>query len=97
MAKSLYHVLKRPIVTEKTNVLREDDNQYVFEVARDSNKIEIRSAVESLFGVRVIDVRTSVVRGKMKRVKRQLGKQPNWKRAVVTLHADDQIALFEGA
>lgn len=97
MAKSLYHVLKRPIVTEKTNVLREEANQYVFEVARDSNKIEIRSAVETLFGVRVTAVRTAVVRGKMKRVKRQVGKLPNWKRAVVTLHDEDQIALFEGA
>lgn len=96
MAKSLYNVLVRPLVTEKTNGLREDANQFAFEVSRDSNKVEIRQAVESLFGVRVVDVRTAVVRGKIKRIKRRVGKQPNWKKAFVTLHPEDQIELFEG-
>ncbi len=96
MANTAYQILKRPVVTEKTNDLRETANQYVFEVARGANKVTIRNAVESLFGVRVVDIRTAVVRGKVKRVRRHLGKRPNWKKAIVTLHADDNIELFEG-
>jgi len=96
MARSVYQVLKRPVVTEKSNAMRELDNQYVFSVAMDANKVEIRQAVESLFGVRVTDIRTAIVRGKVKRIRRFLGKKPNWKKAYVTLHHDDQIELFEG-
>jgi len=96
MSQNLYTVLKRPVVTERTTGLREENNQYAFEVARDANKVQIRQAVESIFGVRVTDVRTQIVRGKIKRVKRSFGKQPNWKKAFVTLHPEDQIELFEG-
>ncbi|TNF28876.1 MAG: 50S ribosomal protein L23 [Deltaproteobacteria bacterium] len=96
MSQNLYSVLKRPVVTERTTELREEDHQYTFEVARDANKVQIRQAVESIFGVRVLDVRTSVVRGKIKRVKRTFGKKPNWKKAFVTVHPEDQIELFEG-
>ena len=85
MKGTMHDVLKRPVVTEKSTALREEDNQYAFEVALDANKIEIRRAVESSFGVRVLDVRTQVVRGKMKRFRRGFGKKPNWKKAVVTL------------
>ena len=93
---SLYDIIKRPLVTEKTNGMRDDHDQYVFEVATDANKVEIRQAVEKLFGVRVVDVNTAIRRGKIKRLKRRFGKQPNTKRAVVTLHEDDSIELFEG-
>jgi len=92
-----HDVLKRPVVTEKSTALREDENQYAFEVALDANKIEIRRAVESTFGVRVLDVRTQIVRGKMKRFRRGFGKKPNWKKAVVTLREGDFIDFFEGA
>ncbi len=92
----IFRVLKRPLVTEKTNDLRDTDNQYVFEVNPDANKVEIRQAVESIFGVRVTDVRTVNVRGKVKRFRRQLGKRPNWKKAIVTLSGDDVIDVFEG-
>tara|TARA_B100000401_G_scaffold403462_1_gene317029 strand:- start:425 stop:718 length:294 start_codon:yes stop_codon:yes gene_type:complete len=92
-----HDVLKRPVVTEKSTALREEENQYAFEVALDANKIEIRRAVESAFGVRVLDVRTQVVRGKMKRFRRGFGKKPNWKKAVVTLREGDFIDFFEGA
>jgi large subunit ribosomal protein L23 len=85
------------VVTEKSTALREEENQYAFEVALDANKIEIRRAVESNFGVRVLDVRTQVVRGKMKRFRRGFGKKPNWKKAVVTLREGDVIDFFEGA
>ncbi len=96
MSESIFSVIKRPVVTEKTNGLREEMNQYVFEVNRDANKIQVREAVEKIFGVRVVDVRTSVVRGKVKRTRRGFGKESNWKRAVVTLRDGDTIALFEG-
>lgn len=96
MPSSMYEVLKRPIVTEKTNALRDGHNQFTFEVAKEANKIEVRRAVESIFGVRVVDVQTAIVRGKMRRTKRGYGKKPNWKRAIVTLHWEDQIELFEG-
>ncbi len=97
MKGTMHDVLKRPVVTEKSTALREEDNQYAFEVALDANKIEIRRAVESSFGVRVLDVRTQVVRGKMKRFRRGFGKKPNWKKAVVTLREGDVIDFFEGA
>lgn len=97
MKGTTHDVLKRPVVTEKSTALREEENQYAFEVALDANKIEIRRAVESNFGVRVLDVRTQVVRGKMKRFRRGFGKKPNWKKAVVTLREGDVIDFFEGA
>ena len=97
MKGTTHSVLKRPVVTEKSTALREEDNQYAFEVALDANKIEIRRAVESNFGVRVLTVRTQVVRGKMKRFRRGFGKKPNWKKAVVTLREGDVIDFFEGA
>ncbi|MFT7579518.1 MAG: large subunit ribosomal protein L23 [Myxococcota bacterium] len=96
MSKSLYNVLKRPLVTEKTNGLRDANNQYAFEVDRGANKVEIRDAIETIFGVRVTEVNTAIVRGKMKRTRKSVGKKPNWKKAVVRLHDDDQIELFEG-
>ena len=70
--------------------------QVVFEVARDANKIEIRHAVETLFKVTVTDVRTLVVRGKVKRVGRFSGRRPSWKKAFVTLKPGDNIEFFEG-
>ena len=96
MSSSVYHVLKRPVVTEKTNSLREEANQYVFEVDPDATKIDVRHAVESIFSVRVTNVRTINVRGKVKRFKRTFGKRPNWKKAIVTLRDGDAIDLFEG-
>lgn len=96
MKGSLFQVIRRPLVTEKTNDLRDDLNQFVFEVAPDANKVEIRRAVEASFGVRVVDVRTSIVRGKQKRTRKGIGYAPNWKKAVVTLHPEDTIEIFEG-
>ena len=96
MANSLYQVLRRPLVTEKTNALRETKNDYAFEVATDANKIEIRQAVESLFGVKVKSVRTGIVRGKFRRTRKGFGQKPNWKKAIVTLRDGESIELFEG-
>lgn len=96
MASSIYQVLKRPLVTEKTNAQRDAQNDYTFEVATDANKVEIRQAVETLFSVRVKSVRTSIIRGQYRRTRRGVGQKPNWKKAIVTLHEGHSIELFEG-
>lgn len=71
--------------------------KYAFKVNRNANKIEIKKAVEERFGVKVADVNTAIVRGKMKRVRTQYGKTANWKKAYVKLVPGDRIAEFEGA
>jgi large subunit ribosomal protein L23 len=83
------------LITEKGTVLRETQNQYFFEVARDANKIDIKRAVETIFHVKVDDVRTMQLRGKVKRQGRWVGKRNDWKKAIVTLGADQKIDLFE--
>jgi large subunit ribosomal protein L23 len=95
-AKRYYDVLRRPLLTEKGQDQRDNENKYLFEVEDAANKLEIAQAVERLFGVRVVKVNTQQVRGKRKRVGRNIGKRANWKKAIVTLHADDTIDLFEG-
>ena len=70
--------------------------QLLLEVARDANKIEIKHAVEKLWNVNVIKVRTAIVQGKQRRVGRHIGRRSNWKRALVTLAAGQKIDFFEG-
>lgn len=89
-----HEVILRPIVTEKSTDLQVENNQYVFEVAKAANKIEVRNAVEMIFGVRVEGVRTQVVRGDLRRVGRFTGRTRQWKKAVVTLHPEDNIDLY---
>ncbi len=87
-------IIRRPIVlTEKANVLR-TKNQVVFEVAREADKLQIRSAIEKLFNVKVTSVNTMIVRGKMRRMGRGYAKLNNWKKAVVTLKDGDTIDFF---
>jgi large subunit ribosomal protein L23 len=90
-------IILRPLVTEKSTQQKETSNQYVFEVRRDANKIEIQSAIENLFKVKVIQVRTTNVLGKVKRLGRKYGKRPDWKKAIVTLKEGSRIEFFEGA
>ena len=91
-------IIKRPLVlTEKGNALREAHNQYLFEVARDANKAQIRDAVETLFSVKVVKVHTMIVRGRMRRMGRGREKTQNWKKAIVSLKAGESIDFFEGA
>ncbi len=92
-----YDIIRRPIVTEKTSTAKEASNQYVFEVARDANKIEIGKAVEELFKVKVVSVRVMNIEGKKKRLGRFSGKRPDWRKAIVKLSAKDKISFFEGA
>ena len=91
-----HQVIVRPIVTEKSTDLQTYENQYVFEVHKRSNKIEIRKAVEMLFGVKVEKVRTMVVRGDVRRVGKFIGRKPAWKKAVVTVSSGDSIDLYGG-
>jgi large subunit ribosomal protein L23 len=91
-----YSVIKRPMVTEKTSIQKEKDNQVTFEVDRKANRIEIRRAVEEIFNVHVAGVRTLHVRGKFKQRGRILGKRRDWKKAVVTLLPGERIDFFEG-
>src|SRR5450631_1071091 len=107
--RSPEEIIKRPLLTEKGTLLKETGgqpdggvhpvtikSQLLFEVARDANKIEIRQAVEKLWNVDVLSVRTSVVRGKEKRMGRHIGRQSNWKKAVVTIAPGQNIEFFEG-
>jgi large subunit ribosomal protein L23 len=94
---NIYQVLKRPILTEKTDFQR-DENQYVFEVDRKANKLQIKEAVEVIFDVQVLKVNTMVMKPKRRRLGRKLIQtRPAWKRAVVTLAPGERIQeFFEG-
>ncbi|PIV20685.1 MAG: 50S ribosomal protein L23 [Deltaproteobacteria bacterium CG_4_8_14_3_um_filter_45_9] len=95
--KEAQKIIRRPLITEKSTRQKEENRQYIFEVHRDANKIEIQSAVERLFKVNVLQVRTSNVMGKIKRLGRRYGKRPDWKKAIITLKEGDRIDFFEGA
>ena len=89
-------VIRRPLITEKSTIEREFQNIVTFEVDLRTNKTEIRCAVEKLFDVQVLDVRTARVKGKKRRVGRNIGYRPNWKKARVRLREGDSIEFFEG-
>ena len=95
--KEAQKIVRRPLVTEKSTQQKETANQYAFEVDRRANKVEIQSAVEQLFKVKVVGIRTSNVMGKMKRLGRRYGKRPDWKKAMITLKQGDRNDFFEGA
>jgi large subunit ribosomal protein L23 len=86
--------LVRPIITERATALQERHNQVAFEVARKANKHQIRDAVETIYGVKVDKVRTMVIPGKLKRRGTDVGKRPNWKKAIINLKAGDVIDFF---
>ena len=96
MATSAYDIIKRPIISEQS-MSEIDNKKYVFEVAKDANKIEIAKAVEEIFGVKVAKVNTLNMQGKEKRQGRwPAGRRPSWKKAMVTLTPDSKsIELFE--
>ena len=92
-----YDIIRRPVITEKTNIQKDEANQVTFEVDARANRIEVKRAVEQIFNVKVADTRTMNVRGKVKRRGRILGKRRNWKKAIVTLMPGERIEFFEGA
>ncbi|MGA7144963.1 MAG: 50S ribosomal protein L23 [Desulfobacterales bacterium] len=92
-----YDLIKRPVITEKTNIQKESYNQITFEIDRDANRVEIKKAVEDIFNVRVAVVRTMQVKGKTKKRGRIVGKRRDWKKAIVKLMPGERIDFFEGA
>ncbi|MEO0562131.1 MAG: 50S ribosomal protein L23 [Chloroflexota bacterium] len=98
MAKEIhiYDVLRRPIITEKQTVLTDDFNQYVFEVPLEANKLQVREAVELIFGVEVVKIRTMVMPAKRGRRGRDWYMRTKmWKKAIITLADGDSIELFD--
>jgi large subunit ribosomal protein L23 len=91
-----YEVVLRPLLTEKGTRLKEEGNQYLFRVAKTANKVEIKHAIEQLFKVSVVAVRTVQLRGKVKRLGRFQGRRPDWKKAIVSLKEGQSIELYEG-
>ena len=96
MSEKSYEILKRPLVTEKSTVEKDERNKLCFEVDRRANKIQIKGAVEKIFKVNVLDVSTIRMKGKKKRVGRHFTKLPDWKKAVVTIKAGQRVEFFEG-
>jgi len=92
----LYQIIKRPLVTEKGTKQKEQSNQLAFEVDRRANKILVRNAIEDIFKVKVLSVRTMNVRGKERRVGRNVGRKADWKKAIVRLAPGENIEFFEG-
>jgi large subunit ribosomal protein L23 len=94
----LTDVIRRPLITEKTSIQREDGRTLVFQVALAANKVEIRRAIEQLLGAKVERVRTGIAHGKEKRQGRYAGRRSDWKKAYVTLREGEKMPEFlEGA
>ena len=91
-----HEVIIRPLITEKTSIQKELNNQLSFEVDRRANRIEIKQAIESIFNVRVAAVKTMQVKGKTKQRGRIIGKRRDWKKAIVKLLPGERIDFFEG-
>ena len=95
--KDPYQIVKYPLITEKSTILREDKNKYTFRVHRRANKTEIKKAIEIIFpDVHVVSVNTLNVNGKPRRFRyNKKGKTPDWKKAIVTLRPGDTIEIYE--
>jgi large subunit ribosomal protein L23 len=94
----LTDVIRRPLITEKTSIQREDGRTIVFQVAADANKVEIRHAIEQLLGSKVESIRTAIAHGKVKRQGRYVGRRSDWKKAYVRLREGAKVPEFlEGA
>ncbi len=94
--KSIYDVIKKPLITEKGSNLKETQNKIVLQVSTEANKIEIKNAVEAVFKVKVEEVRTMVFKGKKKRLGARQGVRSDWKKAVVTLKEGQTVEYLEG-
>ena len=91
-----YDIIRGPVVTEKTTLQKELNNQLTFKVDRRANRVEIKDAVERNFNTRVKQIRTIQVKGKIKQRGKILGKRKDWKKAIVTLMPGQRIDFFEG-
>jgi large subunit ribosomal protein L23 len=95
--KGPHEVIQAPLISEKGSLLAETARQVLFKVHPDANKVEVKRAVESLFKVKVVNVRMARYLGKLRRVGRHMGRRPQWKKAYVTLREGDKIDFFGGA
>ena len=91
-----YRIIKRPLITEKATKQKEQVNQLTFEVDRHANKILVRNAIENIFKVKVLSVTVINVKGKKRMVGRNVGRKPDWKKAIVRLAPGENIEFFEG-
>jgi large subunit ribosomal protein L23 len=91
-----YDIIKRPLITEKTSIQKENYNQITFEVDRKANRVEIKRAIENIFNVNVATVKTMQIKGKTKQRGRIVGKRRDWKKAIVKLMPGERIDFFEG-
>jgi len=92
----IFEVIKKPQITEKGGLQKERYNQLCFKVDRRANKVEIRRAVETLFKTKVLQVKTMNIKGKRRRMGKNSGKRPDWKKAIVKLASKENIEFFEG-
>ena len=92
---NVYQIIRRPVITEKSNKLARLYNQYTFEVDRRANKLQIKQAVEEVFDVDVLTVNTAIVPGKRRRWARRVVRKPSWKKAVVTVYPGQEIEGFQ--
>ena len=92
----LYQIIKRPLITEKGTKQKEQSNQFAFEVDRRANKILIQEAIERIFKVKVSSVRVMNIKGRERRVGRNVGRTADWKKAIVRLAPGENIEFFEG-
>lgn len=88
-------VIIKPLVTERSMTLRDDQNKYAFRVHQRATKSEIRKAIEEIFDVRVVSVTTANVMGKNKRLGAFLGRRPSWKKAIVRIQEGQKIDIYE--
>ncbi len=94
--KDARDIIIKPVVSEKSMQLMQDNNTYSFQVSKKANKVEIRKAIQEIFNVKVEKVNTMNVLGKKRRLGRNEGKRPDWKKALVKLAEGDEIEIFEG-
>ncbi|MCK5836392.1 MAG: 50S ribosomal protein L23 [Desulfobacula sp.] len=92
----LYDIIRGPVVTEKTTLQKELNNQVTFRVDKNANRVEIKEAVEKNFNTKVKQIRTIQVKGKVKQRGKILGRKKDWKKAIVTLMPGQRIDFFEG-
>lgn len=92
----LYQIIKKPLITEKGTKQKEQSNQFAFEVDRRANKILIQEAIERIFKVKVSSVRVMNIKGRERRVGRNVGRTADWKKAIVRLAPGEKIEFFEG-
>jgi len=95
--RNLYTVIKKPLFTEKGSALKESENKLLVEVSRDSNKLEIKKAIEEIFKVKVEKVATIKTHGKWKKYGKSIGKRSDRKKALITLKEGEKLDFIEGA